>query len=124
MKMQRNICIIQSHLFKKIRIKCFEYTREIFLKITKETVNKGYFWELGQGYDARKKMSFCSLLCCFEYFFFFFFGCTQGIGKFPGQGSKPSCSCELHQSYGNAGSLTHFTRLGNKLVSPQKQAVS
>lgn len=39
--------------------------------------------------------------------FFFFFSCTHGMCKFPGQGLNRSQSCDLHHSYGNAGSLTH-----------------
>ena len=45
-------------------------------------------------------------------FFFFFFWLPHDMGKFPGQGSNPSCSCDLGHSCGNTGSLTHYARLG------------
>ena len=37
--------------------------------------------------------------------------------EFPGQGSNPSCSCNLCYGYGNAGSLIHCTRSGIEPVS-------
>ena len=51
---------------------------------------------------------FYSLVFFFFFFFFFFslFGCTHGIWKFLGQGLN------LSPRYGNAGSLTHGTRVG------------
>ena len=39
--------------------------------------------------------------------FSFFVPCTYDICKFPGQGSNLSCSCNLHHSSDNAGSLIH-----------------
>ena len=39
---------------------------------------------------------------CLGFFFFPFVGHTHGIRKFPGQGSNPSCSCDLSPSFSNA----------------------
>ena len=38
------------------------------------------------------------------------FGCTHSIWKFLGEGSNPSCSCDLRHGCGNAGSLTCCAR--------------
>ena len=35
--------------------------------------------------------------------------------EFPGQGSDPSCSCDLHPNCGNAGSLIHCASWGSNL---------
>ena len=48
--------------------------------------------------------------------FLFIFGLPWHM-EFPGQGSDPSCSCNLSHSYSNAGSLTHCARLGIESVS-------
>ena len=68
---------------------------------------------------------------------FIFYRCTYGIWKFLGQGSNQSCSClptsQSRQNriqatsvtyiaaYGNAGSLTHWTRPGIEPTSSQRQ---
>ena len=45
-------------------------------------------------------------------FFLSFYSCTPSIWKLPGEGSNWSCMCDLHHSHSNAGSLTHWVRLG------------
>ena len=49
----------------------------------------------------------------------FFLGRICSIWKFPGQGSNPSHSCNLHHNH--SGSLTHCTRPGIKPMPPQRQ---
>ena len=44
--------------------------------------------------------------------------------EFPGQGSYPSCTCDLHHSCGNAGSLTHCARPGIDPVSQHSRAAA
>ena len=56
--------------------------------------------------------------------FFFFPGCTLGIWSSCGQGSNPSCICNLHHSCSNARSLTHCAGLAPEPATPQKQAGS
>ena len=51
---------------------------------------------------------FVCLFICFS-----FSSCTQGIWKFQGQGSNPSCSCNLHSK---AVSLAHCTISGTPEV--------
>ena len=60
----------------------------------------------------------------FRAFFFFFSGCTLGIWSSCGQGSNPSCICNLHHSCSNARSLTHCAGLAPEPATPQKQAGS
>ena len=47
-----------------------------------------------------------------EFGFFSSFLATLQEIEFLGQGSDPSCSCNLSHSYGNARSLTHGAGLG------------
>ena len=49
--------------------------------------------------------------------FCFFFGRPKTYGVPRGQGSDPSCSCNLHCSCSNTGSLTHCARLGMELAT-------
>lgn len=51
-------------------------------------------------------------LFCPSLLSFFFFGPNCRIWKFPGQGSSLSRSCDLHHSWGNAGSLTSCSAVG------------
>ena len=46
-----------------------------------------------------------------------FFGHTHGMWKLPGQESNQRCSCDLHHSWGNNGSLIHCTTLGTPMTS-------
>ena len=62
-----------------------------------------------------------SLFVCFV---FSLFGHTHSIWKFPGQGSNPSQSCNLHHSCSNTRPLTHCAGPGIKLAPPQRQATS
>ena len=62
-------------------------------------------------------LGFCFVLV----FVFVFFGCTCGILKFPGQGSDPSCSCNLCHSCSNAGSSTLCAVPGIEPAPPQRQ---
>ena len=55
------------------------------------------------------------------YSFFFFFLAAPWHMEFLGQGSAPSCSCNLSHSCGNTGSLTHCIRPGIKPVSQCSQ---
>ena len=52
-------------------------------------------------------------------YLFILFGLHPRIWKFSGQGLNLCCSCNLHHSYSNAGSLTHCPGLGIKLVPQQ-----
>ena len=68
-------------------------------------------------------------------FFFSFYGCTNGIWKFPEQGSNwgvswrltpqpqqrqiQAASASYAADHGNAGSLTHWTRTGMEPASSQ-----
>ena len=49
--------------------------------------------------------------------FFFFIGCIHSIRKILGQGSNPSCSCDLFHSWGDAGSLTCCATVGTLKIS-------
>ena len=51
-----------------------------------------------------------------------FNGHTHGTWKFLGQGSNPSHSCHLHHSCGNAESLNHCARPGNKSATLQSES--
>ena len=55
------------------------------------------------------------ILCIF---FFLIFLATSWHMEFPGQGLYPSCSCNLHCSCSNAGSLTHCAGPG---IKPEPQ---
>ena len=46
------------------------------------------------------------------FIYLFFFLANLRHMDFLGQGSDPSCSCELSLSCGNAGSLTHCDKMG------------
>ena len=52
---------------------------------------------------------------------FFLFLATPQRMEFPGQGSDPSCSCNLSHSCGNTRSLTHCARPGIKPASQCSQ---
>ena len=54
-------------------------------------------------------------------FSFLFFGCTHSTWKFPGQGSNPSHSSKLHQSYSNTRCLTSYAGPGIEPMPPQRQ---
>ena len=60
-----------------------------------------------------------AFLCVSRYLSFDFYDCTNGIWKFPGQGSNPTWSCNLCHSYSNAKSLNHCAKLGMKPSNPQ-----
>ena len=49
------------------------------------------------------------------YFIYSILADTHGMWKFPGQGLNPSCSCDLHYSCSNTGSLIHCARQGTNL---------
>ena len=53
----------------------------------------------------------------FLFFSFFFFLAALQYMEFPGQGSDPSHSCDLHHTCSNTGSLTHGARQGIKPMS-------
>ena len=55
-----------------------------------------------------------------SYLFIFFFGCTHSIWKFPGQGSNPKYSCDLHHICSKARSLTYCTGPGTEPASLQQ----
>ena len=57
----------------------------------------------------------------FSQSFFLLFGCIYSIRKFPGQGSNPSNSCNLHHSCSNTRSLIHWAGPQIKPVLPQRQ---
>ena len=59
-----------------------------------------------------------------SFFFFSFFGHTYSARQFPGQGSNPSCTCDLSHSCSSAGSLVRCTGPGIEPVPPQGQAGS
>ena len=66
----------------------------------------------GQGLNLQPHGSSCFCFRCAMAgtpFFFFL--------EFLGQGTDPSCSCHLHCSCGNTGSLTHCPGLGLRPVS-------
>ena len=71
-----------------------------------EGMTQSYQQEVSQGCHA--------WLLSFLSFFFFFLPMAYG---FPGQGSTPSCSCDLCLTWGKAKSLTHCAKLGLKPVS-------
>ena len=86
------------------------------------------------GFSAAQRVSWCPNYCIVQgsivyllkerwpwTVLFFFFGCTQGMRKFPGQGSNSCCSFGLCHSCNNTGSLTHSTGLGIKPELPQRQ---
>ena len=52
------------------------------------------------------------LIFFFFFFFFFFFAHPLEKWEFLGQGLKLSCSCNLHHSCGNAGSLSYCAGQG------------
>ena len=59
------------------------------------------------GYITRSKIDGSYGSSIFSFYLFIYFGHTDGMRKFPGQGSNPCHSCNLSHSYGNARSLTH-----------------
>ena len=78
--------------------------------------------------DGQKQHLFFLLLVFFFFFFFFFFFlAAQRYMEFPGQGSDPSHSFDLHRSCGNAGSSWGCNRRPSALIplhpsrNPKKQ---
>jgi len=116
----------ESQSWHSYRKKPLTPKKQVDEKERKETHASQGFWKNCRVTRPIKPLYLLFFCCfCFVWFGFaclFVFGCTHGIWKFPGQGSNPSHSCDLHTTAcSNAASLTQCAGLRIEPVASQRQ---